>query len=107
MNKKLILLDNEYYVINDSGIGGDNCWTTKGLFKKDMGNGGIFLNFPNEEYSETYWDYDKCKKITHSTRQLNNIILLNRNDIEEIIQSLLPKTEWNIFISEDNKITLI
>lgn len=72
MKLKYIEINGQGVLVDESAeIGGDNCWTTKGLFLKTIKNGGIFRNFPNEEYSETYWEFEDVHKIICAEKELN------------------------------------
>jgi hypothetical protein len=83
MNKKLILLDNEYYVIDDSEIKeGDSIYTKEHL--PNMPHTSISKCIDFKKFY-TLGEPKKWKKITHSTKELSNVILLNKNDIEEVI----------------------
>jgi hypothetical protein len=86
-------IGDKFVATNDIKIGGDNCWTTKGLFKKFSGRGAIFSSFPWEEYSETYYDLNGIESIvaTDFTFELNGVPkfdlpfkLINSDDTQKI-----------------------
>lgn len=165
--KKLIKIQKQFYIIDDSEILKEN----------------YFYDFTLKVVNKAILDFgkhDTCKKITHSTQNLEGVIKLNLSDVEEVVlehseikmivasqkyaldncednmaaltkvklaweegfkthrelvkdmlftledieqaiidnltieqfwekccKFLLPKTEWNIEIDEDNKITLL
>jgi hypothetical protein len=74
---RLIKIDNHYYVIDDSEIKEGDCRLH--LYEKT-------INLPHhrlehgEKWATNYW-----RKITHSTRQLEGVTLLNLSDVEEVI----------------------
>jgi len=89
MQKLIKLSDTHYIVVDDSEIK-EGDWTNKGKLKYFTKDGAVFYNFPNEEYSETYWLLDKVKKITHSTQPLYKndfwaIQELKLSEVEEAI----------------------
>ena len=102
---KLIQVNDGFVVVDlNVAIGGDNCWTNKGLFHKMLSNGlAVFKNFPNQEYSETAYNLDDCFKVIFATPdlKLEGVPLIEEKQDDEFDKLLLELdycwSEWKIF----------
>jgi len=68
--QKLIKLEEHFYIIDDSEIK-----------KRDWVIDNNELRFAVENFPATNW----CKKITHSTQPLENVIKISLSDVEEVV----------------------